>query len=343
MNLRTDSAAGALLAVGLGVVLMLALPVLLDDFALMQATVYVVMALLALSLGFVWGHGGILSLGQSAFFGLGAYTYAVAALNLEGSLLPVLLAVVVPAAAAALLGYVMFYGRLSDVYVGVITLTATLILFNLANSTAGPQWRIGDAALGGFNGMPALPPLHTSPDPDDAISPRGLFQLSLALLVAAYAGLRLLLASTTGRVVVAARHNELRALLLGYDARACKLLTFAIGGAIAGLSGCLFANWSAFTSPTVFSLAQSAQVIVWVIVGGLGTLVGPVVGCVLVQWLTTWVGTQPALNANLALGAVLLGVVLLMPAGIVPTLGALAGRWQARRRPPVAVGEELPT
>src|SRR3979409_2203024 len=118
------------------------------------------MAFLALGLRLLCGSGGILCFGQSAFFGLGAYSYAIAMFNTGESTLPLLLAIALPAAFAALLGYFMFYGRISDVYLGVITLTVTLILFNSVNSTAGPEFHIGAARLGGFNGIPGIPPLN---------------------------------------------------------------------------------------------------------------------------------------------------------------------------------------
>ena len=127
----------------------------MELFALINATVFVSMAVLALSLGLVWGFGGILCFGQTAFFGLGGYTYAVAAINFGDTTWAVPLALLLPTLVAAALGYLMFYGRISDVYMGVITLTTTLILFKFANSTAGDEWNIGAAPLGGFNGIPA--------------------------------------------------------------------------------------------------------------------------------------------------------------------------------------------
>ena len=324
--------ASAALTVALGLALLFVLPHVLDDFALVQATVYVVMSILAISLAFIWGYGGILCFGQSAFFGLGAYTYAIAVTNLGDSTVPFVLAIVLPAAFAAILGYLIFYGRLSDVYMGVITLTVTLILFNLINSTAGPEWKIGTAPLGGFNGIPGIAPLNMPGNIDDTIGPRGLFELSLGALLLVYLLLRALLATKPGRVIVASKENEQRLLLLGYDARAYKLFTFVLGAAIAGLAGCLFANWGAFTSPTVFSLAQSAQIIIWVIVGGLGTLVGPVVGCVAIQWLTSQIGTQQTINSNLVLGAILVVFVLMVPRGIVPSIGSICALLTRRSR-----------
>ena len=124
------------------------LPHALELFALINATVFVSMAVLALSLGLVWGFGGILCFGQTAFFGLGGYAYAVAAINFGDTTWAVPLALLVPTLAAAALGYLMFFGRISDVYMGVITLTVTLILFNFINSTAGDQWTHRQRAAG---------------------------------------------------------------------------------------------------------------------------------------------------------------------------------------------------
>jgi branched-chain amino acid transport system permease protein len=121
-------------------------------------------ALFALSLGLLWGFAGILSFGHAAYFGLGAYTYAIASMNVGESTGPLLLAIVLPAAVAAVIGAMMFYGRISDVYMGVITLVVTLILFKFMSATAGDAYRIGSARLGGFNGIPAFPILNLPGD-----------------------------------------------------------------------------------------------------------------------------------------------------------------------------------
>ncbi|MBA5777990.1 branched-chain amino acid ABC transporter permease [Stappia sp. F7233] len=297
---------------------------LLDLFDLIELTLFASMAVLALSLGFIWGFGGILSFGQTAFFGLGGYAYAVAAINFGDSTPAILLAIALPAAFAALLGYFTFYGRVSDVYFSVITLTVTLILFNVVNSTAGDEYRIGDAALGGFNGMPAVPTFNMPFDPAAVLEPEASWYVAAGTLVAVYVLLRLLLASSFGRIAVAVKENEVRASLLGYDPRLIKLIVFVIGGAVAGLAGALYVNWGAFVNPTIFGLALSAQIIIWVTIGGLGTLIGPVVGCILVQYIVSRIGTQQTFNANLILGAVLIGFVLLLPRGLMPTLQHIA-------------------
>jgi ABC-type branched-subunit amino acid transport system permease subunit len=330
LNARALNFAGLTFVAIFGVAFLSLTPRFLDLDVVLELTVYMIMAILALSLALVWGYGGILCFGQSAFFGLGAYTYAIAMFNIGESTFPFLLAIAVPAAFAALLGYFIFYGRISDVYLGVITLTVTLILFNSINSTAGPEFHIGVAKLGGFNGIPGIPPLNVPGDKNAQIDLEGMFYLSTGALLATYFGLRLLLASRFGRIIVGIRENERRAELLGYDPRACKLATFTIGAALAGLAGCLFANWGSFVSPTIFGLAQSAQIIIWVIVGGRGTLIGPIVGCVGIQWLSAFLGAnQPTgsgfwasllSNAPLILGAILIAFVLLVPRGLLPTL-----------------------
>ena len=312
--------------VACGAAIMLGLPRFLDDFGLLQVTVFAALAMFALSQGFIWGYGGVMCFGQAAFFGLGGYAYAVGAIDLGETTIPVLLSTAVPMLFAALLGYFMFYGRISEAYVGVITLTVSVILFELMNSTSGSAYHIGAAELGGFNGIPSVPPLNLPGDAADTLDSTGLWYASMGSLILVYVLLRAILASRFGQVVVAIRENETRAMLLGYDPRLYKLLAFTISAGIAGLAGCLYANWGGFISPAVFTLSMSAQVIIFVLVGGLGTLLGPMLGAVLIQWLINLAGTQSAIDSNLGLGAVLVAFVLLVPQGIVPVAQGLLRR-----------------
>lgn len=317
-------------AAALAVAAVLVLPGALELFALINATVWAAMALLALSLAFAWGAGGILCFGQTAFFGLGGYAYAVAGINFGDGALAVPPALAVATLAAAALGWVMFYGRVGDVYMGVITLTVTLILFKFANSSAGEQWRIGAAPLGGFNGIPQTPPLNWPGEPENPLTPEQVFAVAVLCLAGCYAAVKLLLLTRFGRVAVAIRENELRAELLGYDVRAHRLGVFTIGGAMAGLAGILFAN-CVFVSPSMFALAYAGQVVIWVLVGGVGTYAGPMAACVALQALTSWAGTLPGFDPNLLLGGVLLAAVLAVPQGLLPTAQALLGRLRRSR------------
>lgn len=313
-------------------------------------TLLVIYGILALSLGLIWGFGGVLCFGQAAFFGLGAYTYAIAAINIGESTVPFLLGIAVPFLFAAALGAMMFYGRLSDVYLGVITLVVTLLFFRFMNSTAGPEYVIGSARLGGFNGIPGFQTLNIPGDPSAYVFGDAYYYLTAAFLLLVYLLVRWLLASPFGRIAMAIRENELRVELLGYDARARKTVVFAIGGAIAGLAGTLYATWAEIVTPGMFSLGQSAEIIIWCIVGGLGTLVGPVIGAMILAYLKFALGQQSVVDNTLVLGVILVLCVLLMPRGVVPTLGIAlkrfrrrsAGRGTRRRPGAVAAGASRP-
>ena len=222
------------------------LPFLINTYTL---TILLVYGMLGLSLGLVWGFGGILCFGQAAFFGLGAYTYAIAAINIGESTLPMLLAVFIPAIFALVLGALMFYGRLTDVYLGVITLVVTLILFKFMNSTAGPQYTIGKARLGGFNGIPGFHTLNIPGQPDAYIWGDALYYVCAFALLIVFFFVTLLLRTPFGRIAVGIRENETRVSLMGYDVRARKTALFAIGAGIAGLAGALFANWGRSLHP----------------------------------------------------------------------------------------------
>lgn len=296
------------------------LPYVVDQFTL---TVLIVYSMLAFSLGLVWGFGGVLCFGQAAFFGLGAYTYAVAAVNLGESTIPMLLGIAVPFAFAAALGAMMFYGRLTDVYLGVITLVVTLILFKFVNSTAGPEYAIGTARLGGFNGIPGFQTLNVPGDPENYIQGDAYYYFCAACLLAVYILVTLLLRSSFGRIAIGIRENETRMSLLGYDVMARKTLLFAIGAAIAGLAGALFANWGEIVTPDLFSLQQSAEIIIWCIVGGLGTRLGPIVGAAGLAYLKYALGQQSVVDNSVVTGLILVLFVLFLPGGLVPAIASL--------------------
>jgi ABC-type branched-subunit amino acid transport system permease subunit len=314
-------------------------------------TLLAIWSLFALSLGLMWGYAGILSFGHAAYFGLGAYTYAITAMNTGESTAPLLLAILLPAFVAAVIGAMMFYGRISDVYMGVITLVFALILAKFMGATAGEAYRIGSARLGGFNGIPAFPILNVPGDPSITIHGTGLYYVVIVCLLGCYLLARWVLSSAFGRVLLGIRENEARTELLGYNAPAYKTAIFSLTAAMAGLAGCLFANWAEIVTPTLFGLGQSVEVIIWVVAGGLGTLIGPVLGAVLLGMLKLLLGQQTLIDNSLVLGAILIGVVLLLPRGLVPSLlhwrrhrsRRVAGRGAAsgtrRRRPPVPTEE----
>lgn len=321
-----------LITVVVAALLIWVLPLLVSTYTL---TILVIYGMLGLSLGLIWGFGGILCFGQAAFFGLGAYTYAIAAINIGESTVPMLLAVLFPAAFAALLGAMMFYGRLGDVYLGVITLVVTLILFKFVNSTAGPQYVIGKARMGGFNGIPGFQTLNVPGDPDAYIWGDPYFYFCAVALLLVFLLVTWLLRSSFGRIAIGIRENETRMSLMGYDVAARKTVLFAVGAAIAGLSGALFANWGEIVTPSLFSLGQSAEIIIWCIVGGLGTRLGPILGAAGLAYLKFLLGQQSMLDNTLITGLILVLFVLFLPRGLVPAIAALwhASVGRVARRP----------
>ena len=318
---------GSLAIAAIGVLFMLVAPSVLELFTIINLTTAIALAVLALSLALVWGYGGILCFGQNAFFGVGAYAYTIAAINFGGSSWAILVAILVAVAFAVVIGYVMFYGRVSDVYLAVITLTVTLILYSLIRRTSGPDYKIGKSLLGGFNGITS-PPINLPWDPSFVLFPEHVFYVAMGGLVLAYLLTSWITRTHFGRVCVSIRENELRAELLGYDVRLYKLGIFAFGAGLAGFAGVLFCNGVGRVTPDVFNLYNAALTIIWVIVGGRGTLIGPILGAFGLFYLTSALGTQSTVNNNLVLGIILIVFVLGVPKGVIPTVAD----WMAARR-----------
>ena len=310
-----------------------------EEFTAFEWSLWAVQAILALSLTLVWGYGGIFSLGQAAIYGIGGYTYGFWAINLVDStgesITAVLAAVAVGTAFAALLGYFMFYGNVTDVYVAIITLATSLVLFAFVNSTSGTAYRIGDAPFGGYNGMTRIPRITWRlPGGESHELTRTqffLFCVAAGLLIAV--AIRVLSRRPFGRIAVALQHNELRTGLLGYDVRWHKLAVFTIGGAVASFAGALFAAWGRFMSPTVFSLTPAALVVIWVLVGGRSSVSGAFVGVLVVKGFSSWFGGASGDNEPIVLGVILVLIVLALPGGIVANISRLR-RWRQGGVPP---------
>ena len=303
----------------LGIIFMLAAPSVLKLFTIINLTTAIALSVLALSLALIWGYGGILCFGQVAFFGLGAYVYTISAINFGGSTWAIIVAIIVTSAFASALGYFIFYGRVSDVYLGVITLTVTLIFFSLIRRTSGPEYKIGNALLGGFNGV-SSPPINLPWNSSSFLFPEQVFYVAMAALIICYVFVGWLVNTKFGRVCVAIRENELRAELLGYDIRAYKLGIFTIGAGIAAVGGVLFCNGVGRITPDIFNLYNAALTIIWVIVGGRGTLIGPIGATFALFYVTSALGGQSVFNNNLVLGIILIIFVLLVPKGVAPTI-----------------------
>jgi branched-chain amino acid transport system permease protein len=310
----------------------LVFPMFSDGYTVGNTVYFFVWVFIALSLCLIWGYGGSLSFGQTAFFGIAGYAYGILTINFGSAygftLIALLLAIVVAAFVALLLGYFMFFGRIEGVFLGIVTLAVTLMLERFMAQTAGPEWHIGKARLNGFNGMSGMPPL-TIPWPGGPIvlfADVGLYYAVLGVLVLVYLALRIVMNSSFGNVIVAIRENPERAEMLGYDVRKYQLITFVIGAVLAGLSGVLYTAWGQYITPSSMGMTAAALPLIWVAVGGRSDLTSTVIGTLAVlagfQALTIY-GSQYAL---VVMGLLLVLTVLIAPNGIV--LGIM--NWTAR-------------
>ncbi|WP_407179769.1 branched-chain amino acid ABC transporter permease [Bradyrhizobium sp. STM 3562] len=325
-----------------GVVLVVACtyPLFSDGYTVGNTVYFFVWVFIALSLCLIWGYGGSLSFGETAFFGIAGYGYGILTINFGSAygftLVALVLAIAIAALVALLLGYFMFFGRIAGVFLGIVTLAVTLMLERFMAQTAGPEWHIGTARLNGFNGMSTMPPL-TIPWPGEPIvlfADVGLYYVVLGLLVLVYLGLRILMNSSFGNVIVAIRENPERAEMLGNDVRKYRLITFVIGAALAGLSGVLYTVWGQYITPSSMGMTAAALPLIWVAVGGrsdlTSTLIGTLVVLAVFQALTIY-GSQYAL---IFMGVLLVLTVLMAPNGLVLEamnwLGRLAARYWRR-------------
>jgi urea transport system permease protein len=307
-------------------------PLLQDAYTVGNTIYFFIWVFMALGLCLIWGYGGILSFGQTALFGVSGYVYGILAINFGPdhglTLLSAIVAIAASALVSAVLGYFLFWGRIGGVFLGIVTLSITLVFERFMAQTAGPEWHVGTARLNGFNGMSGMAPL-TIPWPGDDIvlSPDiPLYYVVLGLLVLAYLGLRILVNSSFGNVLVAIRENPQRATMLGYDVRRYQLAAFVIGGAFAGLSGVLYTSWGQYITPSSMGLTAASLPVIWVAVGGRSDLSTTLIGTLLViggfQALTIY-GSQYAL---VVMGALLVGTVLAAPQGLVMAASRLLRR-----------------
>jgi len=309
----------------------LAFPQFADSYTVGNYAYFLIWVFMALGLCLMWGYCGMLSFGQTFFFGIAGYSYGVLAINLGGgamTLVALPIAVALAAVCAVVLGYFMIWGRIGGVFFGIVTLSATLVLAFFLGQTAGPEWRIGSARLNGFNGMKGMDPINMPWFGGESLYFEGtsLYYLVVALIVLVYLALRILLNSRFGNVIVAIREDPQRAELLGYDVRKYQLATFTLGSALAGLSGALYTSWGQFITPSSIGLPAAAMPIVWVAFSGRGDITATLVGSFLILVVFQAITVHSQQAALLLMGGMLLGTVMIAPAGFVIGIARTVGR-----------------
>lgn len=308
-----------------------------DSYSVGNTAYLLAWVFMALGLCLLWGYAGMLSFGQTFFFGIGGYSYGVLAINFGGggmTLVALLLALVLAALAAVILGYFMIWGRIGGVFFGIVTLSATLVLAFFLGQTAGPEWRIGSARLNGFNGMKGMDPLTIPWFGDSQIYFEGtyLYYLVVVLLVIVYLALRMLVNSRFGNVMVAIREDPQRAELLGYDVRKYQLITFVIGSALAALSGVIYTSWGQFIAPSSIGLPAAAMPIVWVAFSGRSDITAVLVGAFSILYVFQMITVESQQAALVLMGAMMLATVMIAPQGFIVSLSRTIGRFARRRK-----------
>ncbi len=296
-------------------VLMLGVPLVADRYITIMLTDIVCFALFAVSLHFIMGPAGMVSFGHAAYFGLGAYAAGLlfkrAGLPMEAALL------VAPLCAGAFaVVYGWFCVRLSGVYLAMLTLAFAQISWSIVF-----QW---DSVTGGSNGVFGIWPSAWLADKTT------YYYLTLTCCGAGIALLWRVLFSPFGAALRAGRDSPLRAEAIGIDLRGFQWAAFVLVGTLAGLAGSVYAFSKGSISPSTISIGQSTDGLIMVLLGGVETLTGPVVGAAVYTWVRDAVARHTEFW-RAVMGCIILLIVLLFPQGLVGGLKALFFRWREAR------------
>jgi urea transport system permease protein len=328
---------------------------IVSDFTINLWGKYLCFALLAISVDLLWGYTGLLSLGQSMFFALGGYMLGMHLMLLIGeqgvyaqagknpNLLPdfmvflghtylpafwqpfysfafsALMVVVMPGLLALVFGFLAFRSRIKGVYFSILTQALTygaaLLFFR------------NNLLMGGNNGFTDFKVLLGA-DLREAGTQRGLFVATAVILLVVYVGCRVLSRTKFGLVQQAIRDGENRVLFSGYASAHFKLFIFVLSAAIASVGGALYVPQVGGINPSVMTPDKSLEAVVWVAVGGRGTLVGPIVGAITINALKSWATKEFPDYWLLILGSLFILVVLFLPGGLVSLPKRLAPYWK---------------
>ncbi len=219
--------------------------------------------------------------------------------------------------AAMILGFFMFYGGINGVFVALITMCFTMVLETFLQQTAGVQWHIGKALLGGFNGINSITKLTIG---GVALKNQSLYLFALILLILIYVGFRYMESHKLGYTLISIREKQERSELLGYNTAFIQMIIFAVSGAMAALAGVLYTTWGGYIVPTSVGMIQATTPVVLVAAGGKKNATAVILFALLYLNLSqnlAAIGTQYSL---IILGLILLFVVLIVPKGIFHSL-----------------------
>lgn len=322
--------------VAIALLLIFFMPPALTGFRLNLLGRFLALAIVALGIDLIWGYTGLLSLGHGVFFALGGYALAMhlklqippdASIQLPEFMslygvteLPwfwkpfysfsfaTAAVIFVPAVLGAILGYLVFRNRIRGVYFSILTQAATIVFFNFFN---------GQQKL--FNGTNGLTDFKTilGATVNDSKIQFVFYTLTVVFLAAAYALCRWLTSGRFGRLLIAIRDDESRVRFSGYDPTGFKVLVFAISAGLAGIAGALYTLQTGLISPKAMDIAFSIEMVIWVAVGGRASLVGAVLGALVVNLGKSLLSEQFPEVWLFFQGALFLIVVTVLPDGVV--------------------------
>ena len=313
----------------------LILPIVLPPFRLNLLGRFLSLGIVALGIDLIWGFTGMLSLGQGIFFALGGYAIGMflSLDSLEPGKLPEFFDLygvkelpgfwqpfaspiftffaiwVIPAVVAGLLGFLVFRNRIKGVYFSILTQAALLVFFNFFN---GQQ-----KLINGTNGLKTDTARIFGELVGSDVMQRYLFVITLVLVVGAWFLCRWLTTGRLGDALIAIRDDEPRMRFTGYNPTTYKTLVFAVAGGLAGVSGALYTVQSGIISPQFMAVPFSIEMVIWVAVGGRGTLIGAVLGAVVINYAKSLVSEQLPETWLFIQGGLFLLVVTALPDGLV--------------------------
>ncbi|MDC8450646.1 MAG: urea ABC transporter permease subunit UrtC [Nitrospira sp.] len=320
-----------------------------SDFRLNQFGKFLAFAILALGLDLIWGYCGVLSLGQGVFFGFGAYcmgmylSLQIGKESVYGSELPDFMvwtqvkelplfwypfksfiggflgAMLVPMLFATIFGFLAFRSRIKGVYFAIITQALAFAAWLVFNRN--------ETRLGGTNGLTDFKQLlgFRLSDPS---TQRGLYILTVLALASSYMLCRWIVASRAGKVLIAIRDSESRVTFSGYTPWMYKLFVFVVAAGLAGLSGMLYVPQVGIITPAQIGVLPSLEVVIWVAVGGRGTLIGAILGAVAVNYGRSVLTNYFPEAWPFILGGLFVVVVTMFPDGLV----GMIRKWSERKK-----------
>ncbi len=298
-----------------------AAPFFISSFHITLLTEILILAIFALSLNVIVGYTGMVSLGHAAFFGTGAYAAGIIGQHVSANMLFTLFgAIIVSVLLAGVIG--LFCMKVSGFYFLMLTLAFSQMVYSFVYQSTG--------LTGGSNGLSGIPrPTLFGWEISNMV---WLFYVIAALFMLLYAGLRIFVGSPFGKILVGIRENETRLKSMGYNTSIYKYMAFVVSGALGGVSGSLYTYFNGFIAPSDVYWTMSGTVLIMVLIGGSGTMIGPVLGAAMIVLLETIIASYTDMWM-LILGSIFILFVIFFPSGIYGIWQDVLGRFQKQGSP----------